>query len=66
MTHRDWIATISKEEIAFRMYGKEWGRRRCDECVFYKQTADGYSCTGREYEVRCKQEYNDWLDEEME
>ena len=67
MNKEQWINSISNEELAFRMYGKDYFRRTCLECVFFK--ADGHShwkCIEPNYEAECERQYQEWLEEEME
>lgn len=65
MTKRQWLKTLSPDEVAFFMYGKDYFNRRCDECVFFQLTEDGYKCVSDEYHTSCETQYNEWLDEEM-
>ena len=67
MTREQWINSISKEELAFRMYGKDYFQRACFECVFFNQDEYGHwKCISAEHEGYCEQQYHEWLEEDME
>ena len=66
MTRKDWMTALSKEDLAFRLFGKEIWNRSCEQCVFYKVDKFGkWKCTNLEQEDRCYEEFQDWLEEEM-
>ena len=67
MTHKEWIDSVSKEELAFRLFGKFYCGRSCYQCVHYKRDANGtYLCYSHEHEQDCREEYEHWLEEDME
>lgn len=67
MTREQWINSISNEELAFRMYGKDYFQRTCLECVFFKSDVHGHwKCTEATYEAECERQYQEWLEEDME
>ena len=68
MTREQWLETISKEELAFRMYGKDYFNRACWECVFYVKDKYGhYKCTAEDVMSNdCEKQFDEWLQEEME
>lgn len=66
-THKDWINDLSKEELAFRLFGKFYSGRCCYQCVHYRKNHNGeYMCFSSDHESDCKDEYLRWLDEPME
>lgn len=67
MTHQQWLNSISKDDLAFRLYGKDYHKRTCLECVFYKADRYGsYKCTAEDYvSDECERQYMEWLEEEM-
>lgn len=66
MTIKEWLNSMSKEELAFRLYGKDYFQQRCDECVMYKPDGFGkYKCMSKEFYSNCKKQFEEWLDEEM-
>lgn len=67
MTHRDWLERMDKKEAIFRMFGKRYNGRSCYQCVFYKRDSNGeFMCYSSEHEGDCRDEFNEWIDEEME
>lgn len=66
MTKRQWLEGISKEDAVFRMYEKFYFHMTCLECVFYKADKYGkYKCTS-DMQDSCLDQFEDWLNEEMD
>ena len=66
MTHRQWLEELSKEDAVFRLLGKLYFKTTCLECVMYKPDQFGkYKCTSDTCD-QCWQQFEEWLDEEME
>ena len=67
MTREQWIHGISKDELAFRLYGKDFFQRTCLDCVYFRPCRDGsWECGSEEYRPQCERQYREWLEEEME
>lgn len=68
MTRAQWIDSISKEELALRMYGKDIFNRACWECVFYKKDQYGhYKCVADNIvKDNCEEQFEQWLQENMD
>jgi len=67
MTKEQWVNSISKDEIAFRMFKRGHFEQSCFDCVFFK--SDEYhhwKCASEEHLSECERQYQEWLDEEME
>lgn len=66
MTIKELLNSMSKEELAFRLYGKDYFQVTCLECVMYKPNKHGkYVCTSDTCD-QCREQFEDWLNEEME
>ena len=67
MTREEWLNSINKEELAFRLYGKDYFQRTCLDCVFYKKDEFGHwKCNSEEHEADCERQFTEWLDEDMD
>ena len=68
MKRKQWLDTVSKEELAFRMYQKYVMQQNCLECVFYKADDFGhYKCAAEEWiQLNCEQQFEEWMEEDME
>lgn len=66
MDKEQWVNSISKEELAFRMFPKDYFQQSCLDCVFFKEDAYGHwKCSSQEDEAECERQYAEWLASEM-
>ena len=67
ITHKEWIESLPKEELAFRLFGKAYSNRSCYQCVNFHRDSNGrYMCYNSEHEMDCTEEFTRWLAEDME
>ena len=67
MSHREWLSKIGKEEALFRMYEMMNVKLNCSGCKYYHRDSNGiFMCYDHDHETFCREEYEQWLDAEME
>ena len=67
MNKEQWLNSLSKDELAFRMFQRGYFGVTCLDCVFYKKDTYGrWKCSSLENEEECERQYAEWLESEME